>query len=139
MLNESCVRAAKDPHEETAVKPPAIGSVAEETPFPDEPAGHRGFRRAPEGPSAFEFFADENTAETLDGPGLTGILAVGTLRALAIDAPQAAAAQVGTFAKIRPSVLAVFFVIAAIAAFATVRACQVRGVSPVAVWQLLGR
>ena len=40
--------------------------------------------------------------------------------------------------KIRPGMLLLFFAAAAFAAFGTVRACQVNGVSSVAVWQQPG-
>ena len=50
------------------------------------------------------------------------------------DAPVAQPA----IGKIRPGMLLLFFFAAALATFGTVRACQVNGLSSVAIWQQPG-
>jgi hypothetical protein len=112
----------------------SLGGALEEPVFFDEPAGAAGPARVSETPFAVDVFPDEDLSNSRSAIDLAHI---GSVERPAGPAEQAA--SLGTIGGIRPSLLALFFLAAALAAFGTVRACQVRGVSPVAVWQLIGR
>jgi hypothetical protein len=116
----------------------SLGRIVEE-PFLDEVPGSTGPIRAAEGPSAFELFPDENVLNEPTARTTTGSLGLRLVeRSTGAPADLAPAGDVAAVGS-RPSLLLLFFVGAALAAFGTVRACQVSGASSVAIWQLLGR
>jgi hypothetical protein len=123
--------------DQTAGQVPAVGRTVEEHIFLDELPGSAGPGRVAESSLAFELFPDENLHTA---PNSTA----GENMPLAernneMWGGSAHAEEVGPLGRVRPTLLLLFFVAAALAAFGTVRACQVSGASSVAFWQLLGR
>jgi len=107
-----------------------------DTMFLDEPAFATGPRTAARDTSSFDLFADEDAATTR--ASVAACAADLSVIGLSMPAAEPSDRTAATFFTARPSLLAACSLLAAIAAFLTVRACQVRGVSPVAIWQLLG-
>ncbi len=105
-----------------------IEEFREEPLFLDEPADYDGRGRKPESESALDLFADENDLRLRTAW-------VGTEIRTGAPAHAAAAARVSP--RIRPTVLAGVSLVAALTAFATVRACEVQGVQSLAIWQFL--
>ena len=118
-----------------AARSVAVGVSVLDTVFLDEPAAAARTRSGPKEPSSWELFADEDASGGHAG-GAARELDVNAMalpvsgRTMPVAAPQ--------LSPTRPSLLATFSILAALAAFATVRACQTGGVTPVAVWHFLG-
>jgi hypothetical protein len=122
----------------TAGRITTLGRIVEE-PFLDEVPVSTGSVRVAESSSAFDLFPDENLQ---DDPTSRNASENGGLRLVErVDNVPDNSVPSGDVDKLRsrPSLLMLFFVVAALAAFGTVRACQVGGASSLAVWQLLGR
>ena len=112
----------------------AIGGSVLDTVFLDEPAAVARTRSAGAEPSSWDLFADEDAPGHAGGAARTVDVNAMALpvsgRTMPVAAPQ--------LSPTRPSLVATFSVLVAIAAFASVRACQTGGVTPVAVWHFLG-
>ena len=110
--------------------------AVEESVFLDEPLGVVGPTRVSETALAFETFPDEDYGKD---PVLRTESDRGPIRLFEVrKTPTEPTAPQPATGKIRPGMLLLFFAAAAFAAFGTVRACQVNGVSSVAVWQQPG-
>src|SRR5262245_45215669 len=111
----------------------ALGEIAEESVFLDEPPGSTAPLRMQD-TSAFELFPDEDygkdpVARTKNDRSPIRLFEVKRVAADATMADEAAA-----IGRIRPGMLLLFFLAAALAGFGTVRACQVTGVSSITLW-----
>jgi hypothetical protein len=85
---------------------------------------------------AFELFPDEDYGKD---PVLRGKNDRSPIVLFEVRKPVTAVADDATaIGRIRPGLLMLFFVAAALATFGTVRACQVNGLTSVTIWQLLG-
>jgi hypothetical protein len=124
-----------------AAKPSAGVAAASlnvlDTMFLDEPAYSAAARTASRDTSSFDLFADEDAETTRArvaacAPDLS---VLGLSMPVADPSGEHAASRI---LAARPSLLAACSLLAALAAFLTVRACQVRGVTPVAIWNLFG-
>jgi hypothetical protein len=120
MLDEQGVGPKSQPQEATPQGAISVGTEVEAPLFLDEPVDYAAAAPAPETSSAFDLFADEREPR-------------------APDATPSANADAGAPPTIRVHLLAVFFLAAAVAAFATVRACQTGGMSTATIWELFGR
>jgi hypothetical protein len=98
----------------------SLGVEVEEPLFLDEPADYGATAAARDATPALDLFADENAVHD---------------NHRAVIAPS----QVPAPPPFRVNLLAVFFLVAAVAAFVTVRACQVGAVSLTGMWQFFGR
>ena len=109
---------ASDGPTERAASP--IGVEVEEPLFLDEPADYGVSAAAQHNPPAFELFADENPVQENYAPATT--------------APPKHARP-----AVKINFLTLFFLVAAAAAFVSVRACQTGAVSLNGTWQFFGR
>ena len=111
--------------------------AVEESVFLDEPPAVAAPARVSETALAFEIFPDEDYGKD---PVLRTESDRGPIRLFEVrKTPTEPTAPQPATGKIRPGMLLLFFAAAAFAAFGTVRACQVNGVSSVAVWQQPGQ
>jgi hypothetical protein len=113
-----------------------LARAVEEPVFLDEPLGAAYPKRVSETALAFEIFPDEDYGKD---PVLRTESDRGPIRLFEVrKTPTEASVPRPPIGKIRPGMLLLFFVAAAFAAFGTVRACQVSGVSSIAIWQQPG-
>jgi hypothetical protein len=124
---------------ETLNQATPLAREMEDPVFLDEPLGVASPIRLTETSSAFEIFPDEDYGKdpAVRGHSDRGPTRLFKVRKIATDGR--VVDEVATIGKIRPGMLLLFFVAAALAAFGTVRACQVSSVSSVTIWQPLGR
>ena len=113
-----------------------LARAVEESGFLDEPLAVSTPIRVSETALAFEIFPDEDYGKdpVLRTESDRGPIRLFEVRKTPTDAPVAQPA----IGKIRPGMLLLFFFAAALATFGTVRACQVNGLSSVAIWQQPG-
>jgi hypothetical protein len=115
-----------------AVRPAAAPVTVLDTVFLDEPADPVRARPASREPSSYDSFADEDAVPH----AASSVVNVNTMVLPLTALPAEVAAP--QLSPSRPSLLVTLSLLAALAAFATVRACQTGGVTPVAIWQLFG-
>jgi hypothetical protein len=115
----------------------ALNKAAEEHVFVNEPAVSAAPLHIKDA-SPFDHFPDEEygkdpVAQTSDRSPIR----LFDVKMAAGETP--IAEKVATFGGVRPALLLLFFLAAALTAFGTVRACQVNGISGVRLWEMIGR
>jgi hypothetical protein len=123
---------------ETAAQAKVLGKVGEEHGFLDEPASPSGPLRVKD-TSAFDLFPDEEYGKDPVAMAKNDRSPIRLFDVKRVAADAAAVNEAAALGRIRPGMLLGFFLAAALAAFGTVRACQVSGVSSSTLSQFVGR
>jgi hypothetical protein len=124
---------------DTGNRAAALSRVEEEPIFFDEPAGASAPLRIPDTSSAFEIFPDEEYGKDPVARTKSDRSPIRLFEVRKVVTGARIIDEVATIGRVRPGLLLLFFLAAALAAFGTVRACQVNGISSVTLWQLVGR
>lgn len=120
---------------EAGAQAKVLSKAAEEHVFLDEPAGPSGPLRVKD-MSAFDIFPDEEYGKD---PVAMAKSDRSPIRLFDVKRVAVAGNEAAPVGRIRPGMLLLFFLAAALAAFGTVRACQVSGLSSSTLSQLVDR
>jgi hypothetical protein len=123
---------------ETGICATVLGKAGEEHGFLDEPASRSRPIRVKD-TSAFDIFPDEDYGKDPVAMAKSDRSPIRLFEVKRVAADAAAVDEAAAMVRIRPVLLLVFFLAAALAAFGTVRACQVSGLSSSTLSQFVGR